>query len=223
MLSDSLDTFVKWMEFNVAGILGSGSSLTQLIEAENIPVGPLPNTGGVVHKITPEKAQEVAADILAGCLKYKVAVADVAAQMCQESRFDPEAENPNHQHDDEPGDPLEHDDVGIEQEDIKVAEAEFPGKSTFDIRILLLDLNYGVDYVCRTVAENLTWAQRAFQKDPSLADRVPNGDYRVLGFHAYNHGKNGSLAIALVDGVHGNWTYGLGVAERAQKYREDLK
>ena len=194
--------------------------LAQLIESRTIAIGPLPNTGGVIHEVTKEQAPTLAAIIITSAAKHQVRLSLLQSLLDGESRDDASALNPNHQDakkGETPDEALEHEDVGIEQEDVSTAKGDpaFAKLTNAQIVEKLLDPEYGVDFAASTLASNIQRAHAAFAAQPTLATQVPNGDPDVLGAEAYNTGFAGALAIAHRDGAAGNWRYGLGVVSKA--------
>lgn len=203
----------------------SSDPLVALILANTIAIGPMPRTHGVVHRVSLNDAILVAGLIRQYAKAFVVRVSLVWALINQESRADANAIDPNAQLD-KPGETAdqkaEHSDLGIEQEDVSTAEGdpEFKGLTLAQIEMRLLSPDYGVRFVCATLSRNISRARQAFADDPSLKNKVPNGDPEVLGVTAYNAGFTGALRIAHTSGLGGNWSYGLGIVARAKAHPE---
>lgn len=202
----------------------SADPLVALILSENHALGPMPVTGGQTFSVSPATATLVAALIRKYAKAFGVPISLVTSLIRGESDFSPAAIDPNDQLD-TPGETAaqkaEHADLGIEQEDVSTAEgdASFKGMTLAQIEAKLVDPDYGVRYVCATLAGNLTWARAQFAADSSLETKVPNGDPDVLACQAYNSGPTGALHLAHTSGLTGNWSYGLGVLSRAAAMR----
>jgi hypothetical protein len=194
--------------------------LAQLIESRTIAIGPLPTTGGVIHQVTKSQAVALAGIIVKSAAQNRVRLSQLQSLLDGESRDDAKAINPNRQ-DAKPGETaaqaLDHEDVGIEQEDVTTAKGDPQFAKLTDSQIIdkLLDPLYGVDFAASILRNNLERARKDFAANPALAKLVPNGDPDILGFEAYNTGYEGAMAIALRDGVKGNWKYGVGAVDRA--------
>jgi hypothetical protein len=196
------------------------ANLVKLILSRTESLGPMPTTGGVLHEVSAAQADNIATLIIAASKSSGVRVSLIQSLIDGESKDDPNAEDPNDQLD-TPGETAEqkaqHEDLGIEQEDVSTAEGNpsFKGLTLAQLEAKLMDPAYGVSFVAATLAENIQWAKAAFVADPQLVNEVPNGDPEVMGCHAYNSGQRGAIDIARNDGLKGPWSYGLGVVERA--------
>ncbi len=222
-----LRTLLVWLDRQITSLQPAADPLAALILRENVPFGPSPVTGGHAGAITAATAATLASFMRCSATKYGVDVAAVASIARGEGDNDPNAIDPNNQ-DAKPGETptqaLEHEDVGIEQEDVRTAEGDpqFAGKTPQQIVPILADPAYGIDFIAKTHAANLAWARGEFKSAAMLPTSVPNGDVRILAYQAYNSGQSGALAIAIKNGRAGNWAYGLSMAPREDRYRAAL-
>jgi hypothetical protein len=174
--------------------------LLAYIEAQNYAIGPMPGTGGIIHRIAPAVATQVVADIRKGAGGDLTAALATAWIQC-ESRFDPQAIDPNDQ-DATPGETpaqaAQHADIGIGQFDMSTLEAmpEFVGQSVAAIEAKAEDPDWGVAAFCTFASGLLAAAKASCKADPTILNLVPDRDYRVVGIQAYNSGPTGALAMA---------------------------
>jgi hypothetical protein len=178
------------------------------------------HTGGVIHALSAIQAAHIASLLRAHAANAGLRLSIAWSAADGESRCDPAAIDPNDflaKPGETPQEAFEHTDFGLEQEDGSTAEGDpsFAGLDLLAMRLKLLDPEYGAQFICETTARNLKWAARCFADDPSLKEKVPNGDPDVLGAQAYNLGQNGALHLAHTHGLKGDWSYGLGVVQRA--------
>lgn len=173
--------------------------LTALIIQENAPFGPSPKTGGKINKISAATAQQVAQLLIAACTAETFSVPLAAAWIRGESRFDPNALNPNLQdakHPNEtPEEVFHHTDVGIGQIDGNSLAGLLPGLTWEQQRDKALDPTWAVPMAVKLMVGLFEWAkeQDAFLHRVGIS---PNYglDYLLLCCEAYNVGKSGALA-----------------------------
>lgn len=130
-------------------------------------------TGARLHKLGAEDAERLAPLILAAARRYNVPLAYLMAAICQESRFDPNARNPNGQR------TWEGTDHGIAQLSGRVLAAAGVDRTK------PYDPAWAVDYMARLYRGLLTWAKRTF----------PESDPLWVATLAYNKGRTGASRI----------------------------
>ena len=157
-------------------------TLEEIIGQESVEIGPLPVTGGVIHRLTDAQITDVAAFIRAASTKWDVPLATLAGWLCVESRFDPSAYNPNNQH-------------------ALPDSTDFDEFLRADIGIAQIDGRYLFSWPGMT---GLTWqAQKALAFDPSWAvDAFAAHAASLLSkckpldaFESYNVGATGLQAM----------------------------
>lgn len=201
------------------------ASVKAIILSETREFGPSPHTGGHLHKLTDAKAQKVAELIVSSGPQYKLEPAFVAAGLCGESRFDPDAINPNWQ-DATKGEVAHaaflHTDLGLAQFDAATlaSEPEFKGLSDEAIRAKAMDPEWAVPAFCKFVRALLDATQKEVAADPSLLVNVPDHDVRILATTAYNAGLHGAAHLAH---THGDFSYGVRWMSNYNKYSTLLK
>jgi hypothetical protein len=178
-------------------------TLEEIIGQESVEIGPLPVTGGVIHRLTDAQITDVAALIRAASSKWNVPLATLAGWICVESRFDPSAYNPNNQHalpDSTDFDEFLRADIGIAQIDGRYLFS-WPGMA------------------------GLTWqAQKAQAFDPTWAvDAFASRAYLLLkssrdpvdAYEAYNVGETGAALLRKQGELE---SYGLRVKSFVDKF-----
>ena len=205
-------------------------NLVDIIESRSISIGPMLGTGGVVHAVSAAQAKVLAPEIIAGAKAASLRLSLLQALLDGESRDDASAFNPNHQ-DDTPGETadekLDHEDAGVEQEDVSTAKDDpaFAGLTDEQIIVKLLDPVYGIGFAARTLARNIAFMRSTFAIDPTLIAAVktvaPGFDpAEVAGANAYNAGPNGT--INTLRSAKPNLAYGIAVLTKAKGWASEL-
>lgn len=150
-----------------------------------------PKRGAIIHKLDDVQAQQVADIITREANRVGMAVADLAACICQESRFDPACYNKNLG---EHPESFAGTDWGICQISGKYLPDKpgMKGLTEDQMKAKVLDPNYSIALMADTMAGNLAWANKML---PTLTDvdkaRVPSAFF--LATLAYNRGNTGAL------------------------------
>jgi hypothetical protein len=194
----------------------TGTTLETLIVQESVNEGPFKGSGGTIHKVTAAQAAVIAPLMRQAAKDYGLDVRMLAAQMRQESRFDPLATDPNNENHYPAGEtPLEifkHTDIGIAQFSGAglAARPEFQGLSVDQMVEKGQDPNWAVPAMAQFVANNLKWASEQDAKFKAAGTKVLYPSATVLGFQAYNSGQTGALERA-TDATKGDFGYGMSV------------
>jgi hypothetical protein len=209
--TDNLTTLIAWMNAN------------------EIDLGPMPGTGGVIHKDTTAMTLQIAQYILKLAKSYNLGfdtyadrIAIMVAWIRSESDFDPKAQDPNDQSLAKNATALQiiqNSDLGIAQFSYRtlIALPDFKGMSPDQIVTQAEDPEWATNEMFDWCNDLMMNAKAAFLADPNLADQVPNGDFRILGIQAYNSGLNGAISMARDSGLKGNWAYALSVLAKFNK------
>lgn len=138
-------------------------------------------TGAILHKITLPVATTLAGILLRETRVMNVPLAYAMGSICQESRFDPLAENPN----------LNRYPRGFATTDWGMAQisgrnliAMFSGDEE-RAKAYAFNPEMAIPYACRNYRALLTWAKESF----------PQSDPFYVGSMAYNKGKTGATLI----------------------------
>jgi hypothetical protein len=205
--------------------------LVAIILSETADLGPFPTTHGVIHKITPDMASEIAA-LIRQNVTPRVDVALAQAWIRTESIDDPAAIDPN-ANKAKPNEPEEeafaHTDIGLGQFDGATLEGmpEFAGKSPSQITAIVEDPHWAVPAFFRYADSLLVRAAAHCAQEPSLLQGC-GGDSRRLGIEAYNKGfgesgRGGALAIARRGQYNpDDWKYANLVLRRREQYAAKL-
>jgi len=210
-----------------------GDSLTTIILSETRAFGPSPITGGVIHKINAVTAETVAlaieeaAPILQAVLKGDIeeSVAFLAAGICGESRFDPNAINPNlnkFKHGETVNEAFGRHDLGIAQFSARVVSLDpgMAGLTNEQIQTKAMDVNFAIPRFAHCVAKLLTDTRNEVLADSSLLNNVPNKDVHILALEGYNTGEHGAKLREQADET---MTYGSNWVAKATSYLKILK
>ena len=197
LLSDAVKIGVQKMQPTPTGL-----SLEQLLDRENVPFQS-PKTGGVVHRTDAATWKLVAGLIRKAAAEERVDVALLAAWIIGESGGDPLAENPNHQND-QPGQTDEerylHADIGIAQFDGAIL-CGLPGMGALtwqQQRAKALDPSWAIPQMARMIAALEPWALRFDSQLRTFDPSPPYGTAPVLYCEAYNVGRGGAAARAIL-------------------------
>lgn len=231
-LIDWLKTFVSLVqphpapkEIEVNNAPDIVATLTSIILSETREFGPSPKTGGHLHQIDAATAKHVATLIATHAPQHGLEPAFVAAGLCGESRFDPNAINPNWQ-DAKPGenatDAFLHTDLGIGQFDGATIYnyPEMKGLSIAAIQAKACDPEWAIPAFCTFVKKLLDNTAIEVSADPSLLANTANRDERILATEAYNAGLHGAAHIAH---QRGDMSYGERWVQRYLSYDALLK
>lgn len=179
-------------------------NIADLIISETAQMGPFELSGGVIHKVTPEIAQHVADGIARAQDAFRVPAALMCAVLRGESRFDPDAFDPNLQR--APGatdikggtwpddaSAAKHTDYGLAQVngDMTYLGVEAIGKS--------------LQYLCQMLVDDILWA-------------ALHGLPVEVALQAYNQGRTGAMTTYAQGGLKA-CAYGRLVKSRYDDYK----
>ena len=175
-------------------------TIFELIQKENAAEGPCASSGGTIHKVTPQIAEQVAIAIANATGSWALGAAGVpliCAFVRGESNFDPDAfcpnleDAPNHAWPDAQSEAA-HTDYGL---------CMVNGNGSY---LGIAAIKNSLDYLCAEIITNLTWA--AVNKFPP-----------EVAYEAYNRGRTGAETLYKSGGVTA-CAYGHIVAERIAEY-----
>ena|GEM_PF-4443117 len=204
------------------------ANLASIALSSSVDLGPMPTTGGIIHAIDAAIADEIAALAVRYASQYGIKLSILASYLYQESRFDPNAVNPNKQLA-KPGeselDAFRHTDSGLGQLDGEtlLGMPELQGQSLAEIEATAYNPDWALNTMCSIIAANATQIAAAVQADAALQKAVfdyAGNDLRVVQANAYNEGDEGTLDALRAATASGpaNLAYGKEVVERADKW-----
>ena len=196
----------------------------QVILSQSMSLGPMPGTGGVIHKLSDADAQTIAELIVSNCAKYpKLSIPLMLAWIRCESDFDPKAVDPNQQN--WPKNPSANDklvnlDLGLAQFSWRTLAAmpDFKGMTSDEIQTQALDAEWSAGAMFAFCDNLRQQAQAAVLADKSLLDGIPSRDVSYLMIEAYNVGFAGAVDMIRTNGLGGNWAYAQSVLGYYEKW-----
>lgn len=186
-------------------------TLSDLILEQNRPLNDL-FRGACIHRITPATAAEVATLLAGAAFRIAQPVWFLAACLCRESRFDPEAYNENLTI--TRRDPtFAGTDWGIAQRSGRFLPARFPaGTSEAAMKAQAFDPAWAIPLFADDMAGNATWARRMLGPETATPSGLRIAALRYgapadsdsmalwLATYAYNSGEIGAQVDLLENG-----------------------
>lgn len=192
-------------QFLIADAKHEADPAFAIIRAQNYAIGPMPVTGGIIHRLSDRDLLFNLSLIEESAKKQGLDLALVLAWVCGESRFDHLAINPNLQSK-KPGETEEeafrHADIGIGQFDgaTLLGMPEFKDRPFREVQKTAFDPAWAIPYFCKYVADLFAWAKRSIDIEPFLASGDPARNTPRLAIQAYNAGRSGALQLARLRG-----------------------